>query len=111
MGSEMCIRDRTKIAVGAHAAAAGGPAAAATMPSELLQKNSCTACHAANTKLVGPSWADVANKHTGKADYLAGKIKAGGSGVWGAIPMPPQAGLSESDAKRIASWLANGANP
>jgi cytochrome c551/c552 len=93
----------------AVAAAPAADGAKALMP--LLQKNSCTACHAAGTKLVGPSWADIAKKHTGQADYLAGKIKAGGSGVWGAIPMPPQAGLSESDAKRIAAWLANGANP
>lgn len=74
----------------------------------LLQKNSCTACHAMNSKLVGPSFQDIAKKHAGKADYLAGKIKAGGSGVWGPIPMPAQS-LSEADAKTIAAWLASGA--
>jgi S-disulfanyl-L-cysteine oxidoreductase SoxD len=85
-------------------------AAAGTMPAELLQKNSCTACHAADRKLVGPSWADVAKKHAGKGDYLADKIRTGGSGAWGNIPMPPQA-ISPQDAGRIAEWLASGAAP
>jgi S-disulfanyl-L-cysteine oxidoreductase SoxD len=76
----------------------------------LMQKNNCTACHAAAGKVLGPSWADVASKHPGKADYLASKIKAGGSGVWGAIPMPAQT-LSDDEARRIAGWLASGAVP
>jgi cytochrome c len=76
----------------------------------LLQKNSCTACHAQGAAVVGPSWAAVAQKHAGKADYLAAKIRSGGSGAWGAIPMPPQS-LSEADARSIAAWLANGALP
>ena len=76
----------------------------------LMQKNNCTACHAAASKVLGPSWADVALKHQGKTDYLAGKIKAGGSGVWGAIPMPPQT-LTDDEARRIAGWLASGALP
>ena len=58
--------------------------------------------------MVGPSWAAIAKKHEGKADYLAGKIRSGGSGVWGAIPMPPQT-LTDEEARRIASWLAAGA--
>ncbi|HSI55050.1 MAG TPA: c-type cytochrome [Ramlibacter sp.] len=76
----------------------------------LAQKNNCTACHAADRKIVGPSWAEIAKKHEGRADYLAGKIRAGGSGAWGAVPMPPQS-LSEGEAKSIASWLATGAKP
>ena len=75
----------------------------------LLQKYSCTACHAQSSKLVGPAFADIAKKHAGKADYIAAKIKSGGSGVWGAIPMPPQT-LSDAEAKAIANWLANGAS-
>jgi cytochrome c len=51
---------------------------------------------------------EIAKKYPGKVDYLAVKIKAGGSGVWGAIPMPAQ-DISEADAKIIANWLANGA--
>lgn len=74
----------------------------------LTQKNNCIACHAIDRKVLGPSWSDIAKKHAGKADYLAGKIKAGGSGVWGAIPMPPQS-LNDADARRVAEWLASGA--
>lgn len=74
----------------------------------LLQKHSCTACHAPAQKLVGPSWQEVAKRHGGKPDYLAAKIRSGGSGVWGAIPMPPQA-LPDADAKAIANWLSAGA--
>lgn len=88
----------------ATAASTGG---AAGVPTELLQKQSCTACHAAGQKLVGPSWNDISKKHAGKSDYLAGKIKSGGVGVWGNIPMPPQA-LPVEDAKKIADWLAAG---
>jgi S-disulfanyl-L-cysteine oxidoreductase SoxD len=74
----------------------------------LVQKHSCTACHAIDKKLVGPGFQEIAKKHAGKADYLAGKIKSGGTGVWGAIPMPAQT-LNEADAKVIAAWIAQGA--
>ena len=56
------------------APAAAGPA----VPNDLLARNSCTACHAADRKMIGPSWADIAAKHAGKREYLAGKIKSGG---------------------------------
>lgn len=102
-------------AAGLKAASASGSAAAAPadvgggkMAQALLQKNNCTVCHAVDKKIIGPSFADIAKKHVGKADYLAAKIVSGGSGVWGAIPMPPQS-LNEADAKAIASWLATGA--
>lgn len=74
----------------------------------LVQKHSCTACHAMDRKLVGPGFQEIAKRHSGKADYLAGKIKAGGMGVWGTLPMPAQA-LNEADAKVIAAWIAQGA--
>ena len=77
----------------------------------LTQKFTCVACHGMENKLVGPSFKDIAGKYAGKPDaldYLAGRIKAGGVGVWGAIPMPAQA-LPESDARSIAQWLAKGA--
>ncbi len=88
------------------AAESGGAAAVA-----LLGKHACVACHGIENKVIGPSFREIAKKHVGRADsvgYLAGKIKAGGSGVWGTIPMPPQA-LAEADAKAIAQWLADGA--
>ena len=74
----------------------------------LTQQNACVACHAMDTKVLGPSFSAIAQKHAGKVDYLASKIKGGGSGVWGAIPMPAQT-LTESDARIIAAWLAAGA--
>ncbi|MBC5765796.1 c-type cytochrome [Ramlibacter albus] len=80
-----------------------------TMPGDLLQRNTCTACHAMDRQLVGPSWADVARKHAGKPDYIAAKIRSGGAGVWGNVPMPPQEQLSAQDTARIAEWLATGA--
>ncbi len=87
------------------APAAGGDNKAALA---LLSKYSCTACHAMDKKLVGPSFQDIAKKHAGKVDYLAGKVKNGGSGVWGPIPMPAQS-LSEAEAKTLGAWLAAGA--
>ena len=62
-------------------------------------------------KIVGPGFAEIAKKNAGKVDYLAEKIKAGGTGVWGSIPMPAQPNLSDDDAKAIAQWLANGGKP
>jgi cytochrome c len=75
----------------------------------LLAKHSCTACHGVDKKIVGPGFNEIAKKHAGKADYLAGKIKSGGSGVWGPVPMPPQS-LPDADAKAIAAWIAKGAS-
>ena len=74
----------------------------------LAQKNNCTACHGVNNKIVGPSFTEIAKKYPDKADYLTVKIKSGGSGIWGPIPMPAQT-LSDADAKTIANWLAAGA--
>ncbi len=82
---------------------------ASVMP--LLQKNACVACHGMDNKLVGPSFKDIANKYKDRADavnYLSGKIKAGGQGAWGAIPMPPQA-LSAAESAQISQWLVQGA--
>ena len=74
----------------------------------LLKKNNCMACHAVDKKLVGPSYKAVADKYRGQsdaADRLAKKIRAGGAGVWGAIPMPPHPQVSEADAKTMATYI------
>ena len=76
----------------------------------LLKKNNCIACHAADKKLVGPSYKAVADKYRGQsgaADKLAKKIRAGGAGVWDAIPMPPHPQVSEADAKKMATYILN----
>jgi cytochrome c len=79
---------------------------------ELAQKNACLACHAADKKLVGPAYQDVAKKYAGQKDAevaLAKSIKAGGSGKYGPIPMPAQAALSDADALTLAKWVLAGA--
>ena len=78
----------------------------------LAQKNACMACHTVDKKLVGPAYLDVAKKYAGQADAqaaLAKSIKAGGSGKWGPVPMPPQAALSDADASTLAAWILGGA--
>jgi S-disulfanyl-L-cysteine oxidoreductase SoxD len=77
----------------------------------LLQKYACAACHAVENKLVGPSFKEIVAKQGKRADakaYLTGKIKSGGQGVYGQIPMPAQS-LSEAEAAKIAQWLVQGA--
>jgi len=89
-------------------AAAGGAGDA----KGLLAANACTACHGINNKIVGPGFNEILAKQKGQADlegYLVNKIKNGGSGVYGSVPMPPQAQLSDADAKTIAKWIAAGA--
>ena len=97
----------------APAAAPAAPKAEANSEAKaaiaLLNKHSCTACHGVDKKVVGPGFNEIAKKHAGKTDYLTGKIKSGGSGVWGPVPMPPQS-LPEADAKAIAAWIAKGAS-
>ena len=103
------VRTPVPAAQAAVAVKTAAPGAASVMP--LLQKHSCVACHGMDSKLVGPSFKDIANKYKDRADavnYLSGKIKSGGQGVWGAIPMPAQA-LSAAESAQISQWLAQGA--
>ncbi|MSQ57932.1 MAG: c-type cytochrome [Limnohabitans sp.] len=74
----------------------------------LLAKHGCTVCHAMDKKIVGPSISDITKKHANQVGYLTAQIRAGGSGVWGNIPMPAQS-LPLADAKSIAQWIAQGA--
>ena len=82
---------------------------APAMADEALAKaKNCMACHAADKKLVGPSYKDVSKKYAGNAAavaQLATKIQIGGSGVWGAIPMPANPGVNDADAKKLAQWV------
>jgi cytochrome c len=74
----------------------------------LAASKNCMACHAVERKLVGPSYKDVAKKYAGQkdaADKLAAKIMKGGSGVWGAVPMPANPQVSDADAKKLAAWV------
>ena len=96
----------------AAAASAAPSAALAAAPKDLIARNACTACHGINNKIVGPGFVEIGNKYQVQADaevYLTKKIREGGQGVWGAVPMPPQAALKEEDARAIARWIVGGA--
>lgn len=84
-------------------ASAGGDGVA-----NLLNANACTACHQTDKRVVGPSFKEIAAKYgsdSGAAAKLAGKIKQGSSGVWGAVPMPPNAAISDADLQQLVGWI------
>jgi cytochrome c len=85
--------------------------AAAALPAQadlaLAQSRNCMSCHTVDKKVVGPAFKDVAARYAGQkdaVDRLAGKIRHGGGGVWGAVPMPANPQVSEGDARRLAAW-------
>ena len=82
---------------------------APAMADEALAKaKNCMACHAVATKLVGPSYKDVAKKYAADksaADKLAAKVIKGGSGVWGAVPMPANPQVNVAEAKKLVVWI------
>ena len=86
------------------------PASAATSDAaatQLLTKYNCQACHTVDKKVVGPSYKEVAAKYAGDSTALAKleqKVKNGGSGVWGAIPMPPNT-VPDADLKTLVEWI------
>ena len=74
----------------------------------LAASRNCMACHAVDRKLVGPAFKDVAKKYAGQkdaADKLASKIRQGGAGVWGAVPMPANTQVTEAESKKLAAWV------
>ena len=83
--------------------------AAPAMADEALAKaKNCLACHAVDKKIVGPAYKDVAKKHgndASKAGALADKIMKGGSGVYGAVPMPANPQVSKEEATKLATWI------
>jgi cytochrome c len=75
---------------------------------ELATKSACMACHAVDKKIVGPSYKDVAKKYAGDAgaeEKLIAKVKKGGSGVWGPVPMPPNVAVKDEDVKTLVKWI------
>jgi len=82
--------------------------AAARADEALAKKYNCLACHQIDKKLLGPSYKDVAKKYKGQATAataLADKVKKGGTGVWGQIPMPPNAAVPDEDVKKLVEWI------
>jgi cytochrome c len=75
----------------------------------LAQKSGCLACHAVDKKILGPAYRDVAAKYKGQTDAeakLVAKVKKGGSGVWGPIPMPPMSPqIKDEDIKTLVKWV------
>jgi cytochrome c len=93
---------------------AAAPATTAAAPAlankDLAAKSGCLTCHAIDKKLIGPSYQDIAKKYTASDEaMLIAKVKAGGKGVWGQIPMPPNAAVKDEDIKTLVNWILAGA--
>ena len=73
----------------------------------LARKHACVSCHAVDQRLVGPSFKEIAARYRGGADAaaLAGRMKSGGVGTWGPVPMPPQAHVGDPDLQALARWI------
>jgi cytochrome c len=100
------MKTATMIAASVMLAVAG--ASHAQSGDELLKKNGCTACHAIDKKVLGPAYQDVAAKYKGDATAAAklqDKVKKGGSGVWGPVPMPPNPQVSDADIKSMIAFI------
>lgn len=93
-------------------AAAALVATPAMASMDLAKKSNCMSCHAVDKKVVGPSYADVAKKYAGQKDAeakLVDKVKKGGKGAWGEIPMPPNAAVKDADVATLVKWILAGA--
>jgi cytochrome c len=73
----------------------------------LAKKHNCLACHQVDKKVIGPAYKEIANKYKGQnvAANLEQKVKKGGVGVWGQIPMPPNAAVPDGDVKKLVDWI------
>ena len=97
-----------KAVVLAAGVAASVLVASAYAQEELAKKHNCFACHAVDKKVVGPSYKDVAAKYRNDPQAeakLFEKVKKGGSGVWGPVPMPPNSQVPDGDIKKLVSWI------
>lgn len=97
---------RTLMALAAGAAVLAAGYAQAS--EELAKKHACLACHAIDKKMVGPGYKEIAAKYKGQKDAeakLVEKVKKGGSGAWGQVPMPPNANVSDADTKTLVQWI------
>lgn len=90
------------------ASAFASQAAMADAGLDLAKAKNCLACHAVSTKVVGPAYKDVAAKYAGQKgieDKLVQKVMKGGSGVWGAVPMPANPQINEAEAHTLVKWV------
>ena len=80
-------------------------------PEDLAREANCMACHAVDAKMVGPSFVEVGAKYRGRPgadELLVGRVKNGTSGVWGDVPMPPNAAIADDDIRVIVNWILEG---
>lgn len=100
---------KTAAAIFAVATFTVATAAVADQLQDMMQKHGCSACHSEDKKIIGPAYKDVAAKYHGNAKaeaMLVEKVKKGGSGVWGAIPMPPNSPqVSDADIKQMVELI------
>lgn len=108
----MKIRIAALSVAGALALASTGATAAIDdkKATELMNKGACIACHSVDKKGVGPSYKDVAKKRKAEKDAaatLAKKVRAGGSGAYGPVPMPanPKEKISDDEVKQLVEWV------
>ncbi|MGQ9371023.1 c-type cytochrome [Azospirillum sp. ST 5-10] len=80
-------------------------------PHDLAERSGCLSCHGIDSRIVGPSYGEIAAKYRGtdSTQALIAKVKEGGDGVWGDVPMPPQAELKDDDVKTLVEWILAGA--
>ena len=98
---------RTVISASLALALSSGAALAADAQ-QLLKEKNCLTCHQLENKVVGPAYKDVAAKYKARKDaeaYLVSKIKGGPTGIWGPIPMPPNSGVNDDEAKTLAKFI------
>ncbi|SAL16486.1 cytochrome c family protein [Caballeronia sordidicola] len=98
----------------AHGAVAADMPTSAVSPADAMniaRKNACMGCHAVDRKLVGPSFQQIAEKYKGDAKALARletKVRDGGSGVWGMLPMPSHRSMDSGDITKVVGWILAG---
>ena len=83
-------------------------AAPAFADQALATSKNCMACHAVDKKLVGPAYKDVAKKYAGQKDAeatLVSHVLKGSKDVWGPVPMPANANVTEAEAKKLVAWV------
>ncbi len=106
---------KISLLVAAAGVLGAGAAHAQTTGLDLAKNKACMACHQVEAKRVGPPLKSVAERYAGQGDamvdYLAGKIRGGGRGAWGAVPMPAQTHVSPEDAHALSEWILSLAPP
>ena len=99
----VAIAGTALLAAGSANAVLDNPAAEA-----LMKKYGCAACHQIEKTVIGPAYVEVAVKYKGDKDAVAKlskKVKEGGAGVWGKVPMPPNATVPDADIKELVTWI------